>query len=147
MLKFYLAVLLIISGLSIVYASDEKLSTVKLGILNYTITAEIADTATTRMTGLMHRTHLPEDSGMLFVFPVAGMHCMWMKDTIISLSVAFLNEAGEIINFADMIPTTHTAHCAMRTAKYALEMNSGWFEQKKINAGDKVLGISNVDSK
>lgn len=147
MLKFCLAVLLIISGSNIAHASDEKLSTVKLGILNYAIMVEVADTAATRMTGLMHRTHLPEDSGMLFVFPVAGMHCMWMKDTIIPLSVAFLNEAGEIISFADMIPATHTTHCAMRTAKYALEMNSGWFEQKKINAGDKVLGISNVDSK
>ncbi len=128
-----------ISELNTAGAEDQQLPTVKLSILEYTITAELADTASARMIGLMHRTHLPENSGMFFVFPVAGIHCMWMKDTVIPLDVAFLDETGKIINFAEMVPETLTPHCAASAARYALEVNSGWFEARKIRAGDRVV--------
>lgn len=142
MLRIFLAVLLIINGLNLSHAGEGKLSTVKLSILDHIIVAEVADTASARMTGLMHRTHLPENNGMLFVFPESGIHCMWMKDTALPLSVAFVDETGKIINLAEMTPETLTPHCAAKSARYALEMNGGWFRKRKINIGNKVIVIS-----
>lgn len=145
MLKACFVVLLVISGLSTADAENQQLPIMKLSILDHVITVELADTASARMTGLMHRTHLSENSGMLFVFPESGIHCMWMKDTALPLSVAFVDETGKIINLAEMIPETLTPHCAARAARYALEMNSGWFEQGKIRAGDQIAGIPDLD--
>lgn len=147
MLRLCLAVLLMISSLSnAAEAEDQSLPIVKLNILDQVITAELADTATARTTGLMYRTYLPEDNGMLFVFPVTGIHCMWMKDTILPLSVAFLDETKDIINIAEMTPETLIPHCSARAARYALEMNTGWFAAQKIEAGDRVVGTINIIS-
>lgn len=146
MLKRYLAVLLVISGSNIASANDQRLPTVKLGILDYAVTVELADTVSARVAGLMHRTHLPENSGMLFVFPESGIHCMWMKDTALPLSVAFVDETGKIINLAEMVPETLIPHCAASAAKYALEMNGGWFEKRGIRAGDEVTEIQGTRS-
>ena len=67
---------------------------------------------------------------------------MWMKNTYVPLSVAFLDESGAIINIADMQPLTEQSHCAARPARYALEMAQGWFAQRGIKAGAKIAGIS-----
>ncbi|KXK43222.1 MULTISPECIES: DUF192 domain-containing protein [Nitrosomonas] len=142
MLRSCLAVLLMVSSLSnTAEAEDQSLPVVKLSILDHVITVELADTTAARTTGLMYRTYLPEDSGMLFVFPVAGIHCMWMKDTILPLSVAFLDETGKILNLAGMIPETLTPHCSASAARYALEMDAAWFEARKIKAGDRVMQL------
>jgi len=147
MLRIFLTVLLIINGVNLSHAGERKLSTVKLSILDHIIVAEVADTASARMTGLMHRTHLPENNGMLFVFPESGIHCMWMKDTALPLSVAFVDETGKIINLAEMIPETLTPHCATRAARYALEMNGGWFAARKIKADSMITGIPGLSDK
>lgn len=147
MLRLCLAVLLMVGSLSnTVKAEDRPLPIVKLTILDHVITVELADTAAARTTGLMHRTYLPEDSGMLFVFPVAGIHCMWMKDTALPLSVVFLDETKEIINIAKMTPKTLIPHCSARAARYALEMNAGWFAARKIEVGDRIVETVNPDS-
>ena len=142
MLRSCLAVLLMVSSLSNTgEAEDQSLPVVKLSILDHVITVELADTTAARTAGLMYRMYLPEDSGMLFVFPVAGIHCMWMKDTTLPLSVAFLDEAKEIINIAEMTPETLIPHCSVRAARYALEMNTGWFAARKIEVGDQVMQL------
>ena len=66
---------------------------------------------------------------------------MWMKNTPLPLSVAFIEEGGGIINIEDMQPQTLEAHCAKKPARYALEMNQGWFKSKNIKAGNKVSGL------
>jgi hypothetical protein len=66
---------------------------------------------------------------------------MWMKNTLVPLSVAFIDEAGKIINIEDMQPQTQDAHCAKRPARYALEMNQGWFRQKNVKPGAKIDGL------
>lgn len=78
---------------------------------------------------------------MLFVFPQDNTYCMWMRNTLIPLSVAFLDDEGRIINIADMAPHSEENHCARRPARYALEMNRGWFAQRGITAGSKVRGL------
>lgn len=105
------------------------------------IEAEVASTWPSRAEGLMHRRQLAASRGMLFVFPESARHCMWMRNTHVPLSVAFVDEAGNVINIAEMQPESEENHCAARPAKYALEMNAGWFKQRGIAAGQRIGGI------
>jgi uncharacterized membrane protein (UPF0127 family) len=66
---------------------------------------------------------------------------MWMKNTLLPLSVAFIDEEGSIINIEDMQPETLDSHCSEKPARYALEMNQGWFKRKNIKSGNKILGL------
>ena len=118
-----------------------QLPVVELSAGMHLIRAELADSFAARMQGLMHRQSLGRNAGMLFVFEEAGIHCMWMKNTLIPLSVAFLDDAGAIINIADMQPHSEETHCAQRPARYALEMNRGWFAQRGIKPGFRLKGI------
>lgn len=106
------------------------------------IDAEVAANEPDRELGLMRRTYLGPNEGMLFVFPTRMRPCMWMKDTLLPLSVAFLDEAGRILNIEQMAPQTEDAHCAARAAAFALEMNQGWFAAKGLKAGDPVKGLA-----
>jgi uncharacterized membrane protein (UPF0127 family) len=108
------------------------------------IRAEVADRDASRATGLMHRTSLPPNGGMLFVFDETTAHCMWMRNTLLALSVAFIDERGAIINIADMQPRTEDAHCAARPARYALEMTQGWFAERGIRAGASLRGLDKL---
>ena len=121
-----------------------ELPSVQLAAGMHLIRAEVADSMGTRMEGLMHRKSMPEGSGMVFVFDENAAHCMWMKNTLIPLSVAFIDEAGAIINIADMQPHSEQSHCASRPARYALEMNKGWFAQRGIKAGAKLRGLEKL---
>jgi uncharacterized protein len=118
-----------------------QLPEIPLAINGHALTAEVAATAETRTQGLMHRRMLPENRGMLFVFGEPGAHAMWMMNTYIPLSVAFLDESGRIINIADMQPHTRDSHGAAKPAKYALEMNQGWFAKRRIQPGARVEGL------
>jgi uncharacterized membrane protein (UPF0127 family) len=107
------------------------------------ITAEVAATEESRALGLMHRKKpLADSHGMLFVFPASGFHSMWMKNTYIALSVAFIDESGAILNIADMSPLTTEPHTAAGFARYALEMNQGWFAERGVRAGARIEGLS-----
>jgi len=105
------------------------------------IEAEVAATDQNRQTGLMQRKSMPAQRGMLFVFPQANAYCMWMRNTLLPLSVAFVDAEGVIINIEDMQPQTDDNHCAKVLARYALEMNVGWFAQRGLKAGTRLNGI------
>ena len=105
------------------------------------IDAEVAADQPSRMQGLMMRKSMPANQGMLFVFPRAERHCMWMRNTFIPLSVAFMDADGVIINIEDMQPQTENNHCARKPARYALEMNLGWFAQRGIKPGTRLGGM------
>ena len=105
------------------------------------IEAEVAANDQNRQVGLMNRTAMPPQRGMLFVFPQERTHCMWMRNTLIPLSVAFIDADGVIINIENMQPQTEDNHCAKVPARYALEMNLGWFAQRGIKPGVKLQGI------
>jgi len=105
------------------------------------IETEVAATLETRMQGLMFRQTMADNHGMLFVFPDAQRHCMWMRNTLIPLSVASLDDKGQVINVHDMQPRTENNHCAAKPARFALEMNLGWFKRKGFGAGAPLSGI------
>jgi len=122
-------------------AASAELPEIALSVGGHKLTAEVAHTEPSRTQGLMHRRILPESRGMLFVFADVSRHAMWMMNTNIPLSVAFLDERGVIINIADMKPHTQDTHAAAKPAKYALEMNRGWFEKRGIRPGARIEGI------
>jgi uncharacterized membrane protein (UPF0127 family) len=122
-------------------AAAQQLPVTELKAGMHLIRAEVAAEYSTRAQGLMHRKSLGPNAGMLFIFDAAAPHCMWMKNTYIPLSVAFLDESGTIINIADMQPHSEQTHCAARPALYALEMAQGWFAQRGIKAGTKLGGV------
>jgi uncharacterized protein len=107
----------------------------------FLISAEVANSPQTRANGLMMRTQMATNEGMLFVFERADPQCFWMRNTLLPLSIAFLDEEGTILNIADMQPKSDDSHCSAKPAKYALEMNQGWFKAKGIAAGAKIAGI------
>ena len=107
----------------------------------YRIEAEVAANDPNRMQGLMHRRSMPANQGMLFVFAQPERHCMWMRNTLLPLSVAFLDEEGRILNIENMLPRTEDNHCAAKAARFALEMNLGWFASKGIKPGSRIGGL------
>ena len=121
-------------------ASAEK-PLIHLKISGYTLSAEVAYKKESRIRGLTYRNFMKKNSGMLFVFPEASIHSMWMVNTYIPLSVAFLDKNGMILNIIDMSPHTRTRNSATSKAKYALEMNLGWFSSRSIKAGEKITGL------
>ncbi len=122
-------------------AAAQSLPVVELKAGMHLIRAEVAADFSSRARGLMHRKALPPNGGMLFVFDDAALHCMWMKNTYVPLSVAFIDDKGEITNIADMEPHSERSHCATRPALYALEMERGWFAQRGIKAGARLGGV------
>jgi uncharacterized membrane protein (UPF0127 family) len=122
-------------------AQAQQLPEIALAVNGHKLTAEVAHTDPARAQGLMHRRMLPENRGMLFVFTTTAHHAMWMMNTYIPLSVAFIDERGVIINIEDMKPHTQDTHPAAKPAKYALEMNQGWFGKRGIKPGATVDGI------
>jgi uncharacterized membrane protein (UPF0127 family) len=96
------------------------------------VEAEVAATPADRAQGLMNRQSLAPNQGMIFVFPVSATHCFWMRNTLLPLSIAFLDEKGAIINIDEMAPQTENNHCPARPARFALEMNAGWFKAKGL---------------
>jgi uncharacterized membrane protein (UPF0127 family) len=125
-------------------ALAQELPTVQLNAGMYLIRAEVAADFASRAQGLMYRKQLGSNAGMLFIFDQPGEQCMWMKNTLIPLSVAFVDDQGKIINVEDMAPQTLDSHCARRPARYALEMNGGWFAARGIQPGMRLGGIPGV---
>jgi uncharacterized membrane protein (UPF0127 family) len=107
------------------------------------IIVELAATDESRALGLMYRKTLARDGGMLFMFETVAKQCMWMKDTLLPLSVAFIGADGEVLNIENMVPGTLSSHCSVdkKDAGYALETNQGWFQEKKIVPGMMVSGL------
>lgn len=107
----------------------------------YLIKAEVAKVDDTRMIGLMGRKQMAANEGMLFLFPDLRQQCMWMKNTLLPLSVAFMDKDGVILNIEDMKPQTEDSHCSAKPSPYALEMNLNWFRQKGLKAGNRITGL------
>ncbi len=123
-------------------ACAAALPLLRLRLAGQAIEAEVASTPAQRETGLMRRASLPVGHGMLFVFRRPQPVCMWMKDTYIPLSVAFIAGDGTILGLADMQPLTLQAHCSGSPVRYALEMQQGWFAAHGVAPGSTLQGLA-----
>lgn len=118
-----------------------RLPTVELTAGMYVIQAEVAQTFQQHSIGLMHRQAMGVNEGMLFVYQMPEIRCYWMRNTLIPLTIAFLDEDGTIVNLKDMEPHTERSNCSIKPVRYALEMNQGWFDQRGIKPGFKLRGL------
>lgn len=126
------------------HAHAQQMPRMELTAGFYRIETEVAATLADRMQGLMQRQQLPQNQGMLFVFPELARHCMWMRNTPLPLSVAFLDDSGRIINVEDMVPHSEASHCAAAPARFALEMNRGWFAERRLARGQRIVGVADA---
>lgn len=122
-------------------ARSQGFPVTSLSIGVHLIKAEVATTDDERARGLMFRQQLGQNEGMVFRFPEPRPVCMWMKNTLLPLSVAFIGDDGRIINIEDMKPQTEDAHCGKKPARYALEMRQGWFRERNVRPGTSVSGL------
>jgi uncharacterized membrane protein (UPF0127 family) len=141
----YLLVLLALVSFRLAHAQAMPVLQLNAGM--HLIKAEVAANFADRGRGLMYRERMASNEGMVFLFEERATHCMWMKNTLLPLSVAFLGEDGTILNIEDMKPQTEQSHCAAKPARFALEMNQGWFKQRGIKAGMKISGLEPLMNK
>ncbi|WP_338291634.1 DUF192 domain-containing protein [Planctobacterium marinum] len=99
---------------------------------------EYADTWELRARGLMYRTELCQQCGMLFKFDRERLISMWMKNTFIPLDVAFFKKNGEIVDIKQMQPLDLTSVPSSKPVLYALEMNEGWFAANGVKEGNSI---------
>lgn len=128
------------AGTSAQERAQPRLQTVELTAGMHRIQAEVAQTPTQQMIGLMHRQTMAANEGMLFVYEQPQVHCFWMRNTLLPLSIAFIDDDGRIVNVLDMQPLTEDSHCAARPVRFALEMNQGWFAKRGLKAGSRLRG-------
>ncbi len=133
-LTFYLFVLILIPA-----CSSQGLKETEMKLKGHTLTVELARTATERQTGLMNRESLATDRGMLFIFPGEEPRSFWMKNTLIPLSIAFMDREGVILNIQDMEPLDLTPVPSEGPAMYALEVNRGLFHEWGVRPGYRVV--------
>jgi uncharacterized membrane protein (UPF0127 family) len=134
----YVALLCLLSLAAFARAQSSEIT---LTIAGHKLRAELAITPDARTQGLMFRDHLEENRGMLFLYPQPSTQAMWMMNTNIPLSVAFIGRDGRILNIEDMVPQTVDVHASQGAAAYSLEMNRGWFAARSIGRGALVEGL------
>lgn len=135
------ALLLFLVALAGPAAAQAREPLLSLQLAGATIEAEYARSPAERERGLMERTEMPADHGMLFRFDDFRRHCLWMKNTPLPLSAAFMDEQGQIVDIIDLEPLDTAIRCSSEPARYALEVNQGWFERNGIEPGEQMLGI------
>lgn len=129
------------SGLCVAAPACGASDTVTLTLQGHALTVEVADQPDERVRGLMYRDALGADAGMLFVYSDDAERRFWMKDTRIPLSIAYLDADGRIVKIADLQPLNETGVPSGRPARYALEVNQGWFARNGISEGAVVEGV------
>ena len=125
---------------------DSPRAVIHTGDGEVTVHVEVADTESERAHGLMGRTELADDAGMVFVFPQDSTSAFWMKDTLIPLSIAFYDDSGRIVNILDMEPCREDP-CPVYDPKAvyrgALEVDKGAFRRWGVKEGDTLRVIGN----
>lgn len=121
---------------------------IKLG--GKTITVEVARSNEQLARGLMYRTQMGENDGMIFIFPDVDTRSFWMKNTFIDLSIGFFDEGKILVDIQEMdavkseMVATPPSYVSAKPAKYALEMNRGWFAKNSVKIGAKFEGLNDT---
>ena len=128
-------------GAALAQDAPQSLPKIRLNAGIHNIDAQLAQAPEERESGLMFRASMPASEGMLFVFERPGQQCFWMKNTLIPLDAAFVDDAGAIVNIEHMKPLTLDGHCSEKPVRFVLEMNDGWFAKRGIKPGAKLKGL------
>ena len=121
---------------------DVKKKLFALEIRGAVVWVEIARTEKEHSRGLMFRKELPENAGMLFVYPDENYRRFWMKNTYIPLSLAYIDSEGVIFQIEAMEPLDETPVASVRPARFVLEVNRGWFRKNGIGIGDRITNLA-----
>lgn len=125
---------------------DQQYKKSKFNVGGAQIEAYVADTDDNRAEGLMNITQLPENTGMLFVFERTQTLSFWMKNTLIPLAIGFFDDQGILVDIQEMTPGSMAqlrppTYQSRKPARFALEMNKGWFARRKIKLGAKLAPL------
>ncbi len=125
-----------------IHVFAQPLPKTELTINGHQLIVEVASSPQQLERGLMYQRMLPENRGMLFIFDAPKILRFWMKNTYLPLSIAFINADGVIVNITDMNPKTTNIHDSAAPAKFALEVNQGWFRRNSIDPGMRVENLA-----
>ncbi|MBV9171299.1 MAG: DUF192 domain-containing protein [Chloroflexi bacterium] len=100
---------------------------------------EVARTEQQHEVGLMYRESLPSNGGMVFVYQRQATEGYWMHNTLLPLSIAWIDQNGTIVDIQDMQPQTDDVHFPAAPYWYALEVNQGWFVEHGVGVGQQVV--------
>ncbi len=117
---------------------DARSGKVTIRVAGIDVLVEVADEPVERERGLMFRDSIPENEGMLFVYPQEQTLSFWMKNTPLPLDIAFVDAGGRIVDIQQMEPLTEQTYLSRRPAMYALEMRLGWFGDNEVDVGARV---------
>lgn len=129
------------AGLAQTSSPNPGLPVIELKTGIYRLQVEVAATPQARQTGLMYRTVMAQNAGMLFIFEQKAGHCFWMSNTKIPLSIAFIGDDSKIVNIEEMQADTTNNHCPKAPIRFALEMNQKWFTERALGPGTLIQGL------
>jgi len=129
------------AGLAQTSSPNPVLPVIELKTGIYRLQVEVAATPQARQTGLMYRTVMAQNAGMLFIFEQKAGHCFWMSNTKIPLSIAFIGDDSKIVNIEEMQADTTNNHCPKAPIRFALEMNQKWFAERALGPGTLIQGL------
>ena len=129
------------AGLAQTSSPNPGLPVIELKTGIYRLQVEVAATPQARQTGLMYRTVMAQNAGMLFIFEQKAGHCFWMSNTKIPLSIAFIGDDSKIVNIEEMQADTTNNHCPKAPSRFALEMNQKWFAERALGPGTLIHGL------
>jgi uncharacterized protein len=113
-----------------------KLSVLKLWLGPQELAAEIARSPIEIQTGMMFRTNIAENAGMLFILPYTQQAAFWMKNCVVPLSVAYIDPEGTLQEIHDLQPgNTNPVFSASLNVRFALEVSQGWFTRHQVSTG------------
>ncbi len=131
---FYIFIMIIMMS----SCSTKKLDVITIKINDVEFKVEVASEMEDMLRGLMYRKSMPENEGMIFVYPAERELSFWMKNTYIPLSVAFISSAGVIKEIHDMEPKSLQSVKSATKCRYALELNQGAYEKFGIKPGNRI---------
>jgi uncharacterized membrane protein (UPF0127 family) len=136
--RWILAFFLLLLSVAATFPQEREKVIVRLTIKGKTLKVQVAQTEPEKAQGLMFRDSLGQEQGMLFVYEKEEFLSFWMKNTRLPLSIAFIDRNHRIVDIQDMEPFRLTTHSSAIPAKFALEVNRGWFQKNGIHVGDSV---------
>ena len=138
-IKFFVFLFLFFQHLNHLVSSEYNFALVKIQDKDIVFEVEIADTKEKRERGLMFRSILDENKGMLFILPEKSFANIWMKNTILSLDILFISEDNIIVDLLkEASPMSEKIYTSKMLVKYILEINAGLIDKAGIKIGDSI---------